>query len=319
MILKQSTLGSYIRALRTQNGMTQAQLADKVGVTDKAVSKWERDLSYPDMATFPKLADVLGVTVNDLLKESLDENQPSRLLQIFGMSHDIRTPLHIIIGCAGLAENHQGDPERLRHYLDSIRISGEYLLKTIDRLMEVADQDHIDYGKKAGTADDYVPAGIQEFGEFLNRREKAREIVMQDYDFSGKRILVAEDVHLNREIAAEILKQTGALTEFAGDGESCLKMVEGAPEGYYDLILMDIMMPEMDGLEATRRIRQLADPKKAATPIIALSANVHEKDRKAALDAGMDAFAEKPIFIDRLFETMKLYLCKTPGASKASS
>ena len=69
--MKQSTLGTYIRSLRTQNHMTQAQLAEKLNVTDKAVSKWERDLSYPDIALFPKLADILGVNVNDLLYESI--------------------------------------------------------------------------------------------------------------------------------------------------------------------------------------------------------------------------------------------------------
>ena len=75
--MRKSTLGFYIRSLRLQNHMTQAFLAEKLGVTDKAVSKWERDLSYPDMALFPKLADLLGVTVNDLLRECIDEEQPS--------------------------------------------------------------------------------------------------------------------------------------------------------------------------------------------------------------------------------------------------
>ena len=78
--MKQSTLGTYIRSLRTQNHMTQGQLAEKLNVTDKAVSKWERDLSYPDIALFPKLADILGVHVNDLLRECVDEGQPSRLV-----------------------------------------------------------------------------------------------------------------------------------------------------------------------------------------------------------------------------------------------
>ena len=104
--MKQATLGSYIRYLRTQNHMTQSQLAEKLNVTDKAVSKWERDLSYPDIALFPKLADILGVDVNDLLNECMEEGQPSRLVQIFEMSQDIRTPLHIILGCADMAANH---------------------------------------------------------------------------------------------------------------------------------------------------------------------------------------------------------------------
>lgn len=306
--MRQMTLGSYIRSLRTQNEMTQAQLASRLGVTDKAVSKWERDLSYPDMALFPRLADLLGVSASDLLRECLDEGQPSRLLQIFGMTHDIRTPLHIIIGCANLAELHRKEPELLLRYLESIRISGEYLIRAIDHLMQVAGQETEDGMAQtplAGTAEgkDY-PANIRELGEYLNHRAEARKNALQEYDFSGKRILVADDIHINREIAEEILKQVGAAADFAPDGSRCVEMVEQAPAGRYDLVLMDIMMPVMDGLEATRRIRQLADPQKAGIPIVAVSANVQEKERKQALEAGMNAFVEKPIFIDRLLAVM---------------
>ena len=300
--MKHTTLGAYIRSLRIQNEMTQAQLADKVGVTDKAVSKWERDLSYPDVALFPKLADLLGVTVDDLLNGCLDEEQPSRLLQILGMNHDIRTPLHIILGCVNLAELHQNDPELIRRYLKSIRISGEYLLKSIDYLMQVTYRDQKSIGEKE------YPANVRELGEYLNRREEARINAGQEYDFSGRRILVAEDILLNREILSEFIRQTGASADYASDGRECLKKIEEAPAGHYDLILMDIMMPEMDGLEATRRIRALPDPRKASIPIIAVSADVNDKERQAALDAGMNDFTEKPIFVDQLMETMKKYI-----------
>ena len=302
--MKQTTLGSFIRALRKQAGMTQAQLAGRIGVTDKAVSKWERDLSYPDMALFPKLADLLGVTVNDLLSEAIDVKQPSRLLQIFSMTHDIRTPLHIIIGCANLARLHQEDPRLLERYLESIRVSGEYLLKSVDHLMQMTDQEH----DRDRTEQVQFPANVQELGEYLNRRTGAHTDVHAQICFSGKRILVADDIQINREIAAGILGQTGAVLEFAQSGRECAGMVEAAPAGYYDLILMDIMMPDTDGLEATRAIRALADPKKANVPIIALSANVYNKERKAALEAGMNAFAEKPIHIDRLMELLNRYL-----------
>ena len=117
-----------------------------------------------------------------------------------------------------------------------------------------------------------------------------------------------DDIEINRKIAAEMLKQTGAVVEFAEDGQICLEKVESAPAGYYDLILMDVMMPKMDGLQATRRIRQLPDPEKAGIPIIAMTTGVFEKDRIAALAAGMDAFEEKPIFIDKLFETIGRFL-----------
>ena len=128
------------------------------------------------------------------------------------------------------------------------------------------------------------------------------------YDFSGKRILVAEDMEINREIAREMLRQTGAVIEFAADGQDCVEKVKANPADYYDLILMDISMPNMDGIEAARMIRTFEDRTKASVPIIAVSANVQEKDRNAALEAGMDGFTEKPIFVDKLFEAMKQYL-----------
>ena len=132
--MSQSTLGARIRDLRKQNQMTQAQLADRVGVTDKAVSKWERDVSYPDVALFPKLADLFGVTVDDLLAGGGEEGQPSRLSQIFGMSHDIRTPLHIILGCADMAMAHREDEGELLRYLETIKAAGEYLLAVTDEV-----------------------------------------------------------------------------------------------------------------------------------------------------------------------------------------
>ena len=116
-------------------------------------------------------------------------------------------------------------------------------------------------------------------------------------DFSGKRFLVAEDMEVNREIAAEYLRKTGAAVEFAEEGRRCVEMVSSAPPGHYDLILMDINMPVMDGLEATKRLRQMG----FTLPIIAMTANVGERDRRAALDAGMDAFAEKPVRVEKLF------------------
>lgn len=106
--MKQSTLGSCIRTLRMQNNLTQLQLAELLGVTDKAVSKWERDLSYPDIALFPKLADILGTTVDGLLRECKETCQPSKLLQAFEMSRDIRMPLHIILGCVEIIRNYNG-------------------------------------------------------------------------------------------------------------------------------------------------------------------------------------------------------------------
>ncbi|MBU5681126.1 ATP-binding protein [Blautia sp. MSJ-9] len=116
------------------------------------------------------------------------------------------------------------------------------------------------------------------------------------------RILLAEDNELNREIATEILQGAGFTVDCVEDGIECVAAVRDSAEGTYDLILMDIQMPRMDGFQATQRIRQLSCPGKAGIKIIALTANVFESDRKNALEAGMDGFTGKPIEIPKLLE-----------------
>jgi CheY-like chemotaxis protein/DNA-binding XRE family transcriptional regulator len=301
--LKQTLLGSCIRSLRIKHNLTQAQLADILGVTDKAVSKWERNLSYPDIALFPKLADVLETTVDSLLRECKEECRPSRLLKAFEMSRDIRMPLHIILGFVEIIRNSHDDPEMLQKYLDGIRISCEYMMTLLNRIQK----ENLDGKDREGRGEDY-PLTSEELDRYLHEHISRGQTQLPACQFSGKRVLVADDIAVNREIAAEILKQFGAETAFAEDGLICLHMMHAAPAGYYDLILMDIQMPNMDGIEATRKIRQLSDPKKARIPIIALTANVSDKEREAALAAGMDAFEEKPIFIDKLLAAMRRYL-----------
>lgn len=302
--MKAASLGFIIRSLREQNHLTQAALAKKVGVTDKAVSKWERGISYPDVSLFPKLADIFGVSAEELLRAGSDEGQPSRLVKIFELSHDIRTPLHIILGCADMAETYCDDKDMLLRYLESIRISGEYLLQELEKAMHMSRPEDV----KETEAGKSYPETLYELGEALQNRAEQKERTAAAYDFTGKRILVAEDIELNREIAREVLRPTGAEVEFAEDGEICVEMIRKAPAGWYDLILMDLSMPRMDGMEATRQIRALEDRDKAAIPIIAMTANVYEKDRKAALKAGMNAFTEKPIFTEKLFAAIAAHV-----------
>ena len=120
----------------------------------------------------------------------------------------------------------------------------------------------------------------------------------------GHRILLAEDNELNAEIAIELLGEEGLLIERAADGEECCTMLAQAPEGYYDLILMDIQMPGMNGYEAAAKIRGMADVKKAGIPIIAMTANAFAEDRQAAFDAGMNAHVAKPIDMAVLLPTL---------------
>ena len=127
-------------------------------------------------------------------------------------------------------------------------------------------------------------------------------------EFSGKRILLVDDVELNREIAQAILDEAGMQVETANNGEEALHMMEAAEPGYFDLILMDIMMPVMNGYDATRRIRKLDNPKNAGIPIIAMTANAFEEDKKNAFAAGMNAHLAKPFQIDALYDIMRKYI-----------
>ncbi|MDO4483691.1 MAG: ATP-binding protein [Clostridia bacterium] len=113
--------------------------------------------------------------------------------------------------------------------------------------------------------------------------------------FEGKRILLAEDNDLNAEIATEILQETGFAVERAEDGNICCEMLQQAAPGYYDLILMDIQMPNMNGYEAAVTIRKLTDPVKASIPIVAMTANAFEEDRKEAFRCGMNGHLAKPV------------------------
>ena len=123
-------------------------------------------------------------------------------------------------------------------------------------------------------------------------------------DFTGKRILLAEDNEMNQLIAQAILTEAGLETAIAGNGEEAVKMMEEAPAGTYDVILMDIQMPVMDGYEAARRIRTFEDRAKAEIPIIAVTANAFEEDRKLALEAGMNGHLAKPYDIPKMMETL---------------
>lgn len=135
-------------------------------------------------------------------------------------------------------------------------------------------------------------------------------IVRDNSLFKGKRVLLAEDNELNAEIAAELLSDVGLQVERAQDGISCVSMLETAKAGYYDIILMDVQMPNMDGYQATGIIRQLADKQKAQIPIIAMTANAFAKDREEALKAGMNEHISKPVSIDKLISTMSKFISK---------
>ena len=124
----------------------------------------------------------------------------------------------------------------------------------------------------------------------------------------GTRILLTEDNDLNAEIATELLQEEGCTVDRAKDGVECVDMLEKAANGTYQLILMDIQMPVMNGYDAAKKIRRMDDPQKAGIPIIAMTANAFTEDRQVALDAGMNDHIAKPINMNVLVPTLRKYL-----------
>ena len=126
-------------------------------------------------------------------------------------------------------------------------------------------------------------------------------------DFSGKRLLVAEDNELNWEIANELLSNVGFVLDWAENGAICVEKFSAARPGYYDVILMDLRMPEMNGFEATRNIRAMEREDAGQIPIIAMTADAFSDDVKACLDCGMNAHVAKPLNIPELLRLLQKY------------
>ena len=139
--------------------------------------------------------------------------------------------------------------------------------------------------------------------------QEKREINPSDKKcLCGTRILLTEDNDLNAEIATELLQEEGCTVDRAKDGVECVDMLEKAADGMYQIILMDVQMPVMNGYDAARKIRRLDDPQKANIPIIAMTANAFSEDRQKALDVGMNDHVAKPINMNVLVPTLRKYL-----------
>ena len=142
-----------------------------------------------------------------------------------------------------------------------------------------------------------------------NQTDAAQELLPQkNADFKDRRILLVEDNELNREIAQEILREYGFRVDTAENGAVAVEKVCTAAPGSYDLVLMDVQMPVMDGYTATRKIRALDDPARAKLPILAMTANAFDEDRRNALESGMNGFLSKPIVIGDLVQELRKIL-----------
>ena len=150
----------------------------------------------------------------------------------------------------------------------------------------------------------FVDAMGQRIAEAPEKSEEQKTISCSPEFFAGKRVLLVEDNSMNREIATAILEEAGFKVDTAENGAIAVEKVTYYPEGFYDVILMDIQMPVMDGYTATRKIRSLENKAIAKIPIIAVSANAFDEDRQTSLEAGMNGHLAKPIVVDELLEVL---------------
>ena len=145
---------------------------------------------------------------------------------------------------------------------------------------------------------------LDEFTAAMKRRSTLHK-PKKKAELNGRRVLIAEDMMINAEIIKSVLQMRGMLSEHAENGKIAVDMFAAQPEGYYDAVLMDMRMPEIDGLEATRQIRRLDRPDAKRIPIIALTANAFDEDVQRSLQAGLNAHLTKPIQPDSLFEALE--------------
>lgn len=172
-------------------------------------------------------------------------------------------------------------------------------------------EDIEDEAREAGvTAFCSKPLFLSELRECLHSvtntgQEHKPDSLIESAPFHAERLLLVEDNELNQEIAAEILQEAGFTVEIAGNGQVAIDKLKASRPGYYQLILMDVQMPVMNGYEATQAIRKLEDPQLASIPILAMTANAFEEDKQEALRSGMNGHIAKPINIDNLMNTLK--------------
>ena len=146
---------------------------------------------------------------------------------------------------------------------------------------------------------------LEEFSDAIKRKKASNKKPIHKVDLSGKRVLIAEDVEINSDILKMVLQMRNIESEVAANGRIAVEMFSTHPEGFYSAILMDMRMPEMDGLEATRVIRNMDRPDAKTIPIIALTANAFDDDVQRSLQAGLNAHLSKPVKPDALFETLE--------------
>ena len=220
--------------------------------------------------------------LSDALKAA-EEANAAKAAFLSNMSHEMRTPMNAIIGFTDIAMREPSASAEVKRYLAKIDTAAQHLLEMIN---EILDMPRIDANTGAG------PEG-----------EDASSA-----DLHGRRILLAEDMPVNAEIMVMTLGMRGIEVDVAENGRVAVDMFAGHPAWHYDAILMDMRMPEMDGLQATRAIRAMDRADASEIPIIAITANAFDEDVERSLQAGLNAHLSKPVEPDVLFRTLEGFI-----------
>ena len=212
------------------------------------------------------------------------------------MSHNIRTPINGILGMLTIVDTCRDNKDKMDDCLAKIDVSAKHLLSLVNDVLDMTklELDTFTLESKPFNLDRVCI--------------EAAEKTPPAGDLRGKRLLVVEDNELNMEIAEFMLKSTGAEVVPVFDGESAVKAYAQAAPGTYQAILMDLMMPVMDGYAATRAIRSSGRPDAGTIPIIAMSANAYAEDVQKCLDTGMNAHISKPLYKDVMLETIERFV-----------
>ena len=212
------------------------------------------------------------------------------------MSHDIRTPINGILGMLTIVDTCRDNKDKMDDCLAKIDVSAKHLLSLVNDVLDMTklERDTFTLESKPFNLDRVCI--------------EAAEKTPPAGDLRGKRLLVVEDNELNMEIAEFMLKSTGAEVVPVFDGESAVKAYTDAAPGTYLAVLMDLMMPVMDGYAAARAIRESGRPDAKTIPIIAMSANAYAEDVQKCLDTGMNAHISKPLYKEVMLETIKRFV-----------
>ena len=296
------------RKLCKDNGVTMAELAHRTGQTPqnlcnrlkKGTIRFDEYIEYAQalgakfeyVLTMPGEEAPLASSVKDAVSTELSLLEAEVELErryndyLVEITRDIRTPLGSIVGSTELALAHSDDKAKLSVALENIRVSAQQIGSLVDDVLR----------RRRGGSEDTAA------------EETEIDTAVDERVIEGARVLVVEDNDMNRDIMKEFLTEHGMIVEEAANGKIAFEMIKAAAAGYYSIVLMDINMPTMDGIEATKHIRALPNRIRANVPIIAITANAGAEDREEALNAGMDDHLPKPFSSEKLFNTIAKYL-----------